>query len=76
MRLVIMTAAMLAGVAPAIAQGMSGEQVAQAYADCAEQAQANCGRSTIRCNAYRREFVKVCLIRRGVPPEYIGALLD
>lgn len=51
-----------------------GEKVAMAQQYCTSQANAQCGAGTIRCDAFRRAFVKNCLIRVGVPPDYVIAL--
>lgn len=51
-----------------------GEKVAMAQQYCSAQANAQCGAGTIRCDAFRRAFVKNCLIKVGVPPDYVIAL--
>lgn len=55
---------------------LNGDQIAQIYDQCSAAAAAKCGRATIYCDSYRRSYVKICLTRSGVPPEYIMMLLN
>ncbi len=51
-----------------------GEQVAAISHYCTTAAAHHCPAPTIRCEAYRDSYVKSCLLKGNVPPEYISAL--
>ena len=58
---------------PALSQDT--QKITEAISICNQEAQAGCRWNNIRCRNYRRAYLKVCLISRGVPPEYIEVLL-
>jgi hypothetical protein len=75
MRIIIALACLMAAD-PAGADALNGGQVAQIYGQCLAAADAKCNRATIYCNAYRRSYVKICLTKSGVSPDYIFMLLN
>lgn len=54
----------------------AGEQVAAIHGYCLNAAMQQCPGATIRCEAFRRSYVKSCLLKANVPPSYIAALAN
>lgn len=50
------------------------EQVQAIYTWCIASAAHNCPGATLRCEAYRPAYVRSCMVKGNVPPEYIAAL--
>lgn len=53
-----------------------GKQISEIYLACEEAAFNQCGRESVRCRAFRRSYIKVCLINNEVPADYIEMLLN
>lgn len=51
-----------------------GEKVSMAHQYCRALGNHQCPGATLRCDAYRQAFVKGCLVKVGVPPDYIAVL--
>lgn len=60
----------------ASARDLNGQEIAEIYMRCTQAAAQKCPASNIYCTAFRRSFVKICLIQEGVPPDYVQALLN
>lgn len=53
----------------------NGEKVLMAQQYCVALASHECpAGGTLYCDAFRRSYVKNCMVRAGVPPEYILVL--
>ncbi|TCD15178.1 hypothetical protein [Oricola cellulosilytica] len=60
-----------------VTPGMTdGQKAAAIYSYCGQLARRECPRATIACDAYRPEFVKICMTRAGVRPDYTLMLLS
>lgn len=68
--------AILLTAAPVSASSQKGQAALDAYQFCLAEATKQCGRNSIRCNAFRRSFVKVCMMQAGIEPEYIELMLQ
>jgi hypothetical protein len=53
-----------------------GPEAMAVFNHCQAEALKNCGRDTIRCRAYRKSFVKSCMIQADVDPAYIMLLTE
>lgn len=53
----------------------SGDEINRVHLFCVRQATLKCPRATIGCDAFRRAYVKSCLVEWNVPPDYISVLL-
>lgn len=74
MRTVLAIAFLLA--ATPIANAMSGAEATRIYVECSKAAEKQCNRNSKYCRAFRREFVKVCLVEKDVPADLIIVLTN
>lgn len=71
------TAALLTMITTgALAEEIAGQKVMEVFQYCSQEAAKQCGRNTIRCEAYQKSFVKACMIQIGVPADYIDLLVN
>lgn len=72
----ILTAALLLVSSAAYAQQLTGEQIGQIYGMCQDAAFRKCppNNTTIYCRTYVPGFIKMCLMKNNVPPDYIMML--
>lgn len=59
---------------PAQLSNNPGTRALQIRQYCEADATSKCARSTIYCEAYRREYVPSCMVAEGVSPEYVFVL--
>lgn len=74
MRTIFAIAFLLA--ATPVANAMSGAEVSRIYVECTKAAEKQCKRNTKYCQAYRRGFVKMCLVENEVPADIIIVLMN
>ena len=74
MRLFMIVAVGSLMVTSSWAEEMSGSQVAAIYDACQKEALRQCPKLTIRCQAFQRGFVKMCLVKNGVPADMVLVL--
>ncbi len=73
----IFTAALLTMTTTgAFAEEITGAKVMEIFQYCSQEAEKKCGRNSIRCEAYRKSYVKACMIQIGVAPDYIDLLVN
>ena len=56
----------------AFAEQMTGEEMMKRIAFCLEEANKQCPKSTISCEAFRRSSAKGCMVYLEIPAEYIA----
>lgn len=66
----------LASIVAAGAAEAKGSEAMAVFNHCQTEALKNCGRDTIRCRAYRKSFIKACMIQADVDPAYIMLLTE
>jgi len=74
MRFSFVLASVLIMPVPAFAEEMTGEQVAAIYEACSKEALKQCPKFTIRCQSFQHGFVKMCLVKNGVPADMVLVL--
>lgn len=53
-----------------------GEKAVIAHQYCSALARSECASPSLRCDAYHRSFVKGCMTKIGVPPEFTFVLMN
>lgn len=53
-----------------------GEKAVIAHEYCSALARSECSSPSLRCDAYQRSFVKGCMTKIGVPPEFTFVLMN
>lgn len=61
---------------PSYTAAPNGSTVSQIYGFCRKFADRRCPSDSVYCTAYKRSFVKGCLLRYDVPASYIIVLLN
>ncbi len=60
--------------APPPANAGPGPRALYAQQMCSREAIQKCPAATTYCESFRRSYIEACMIRDGVPPEYVMVL--